>query len=165
VKGGCIDEPAILSEAKIQNDEPAILSEAKVQAMMASFLQIAAPILALLTAGLSLFLYLRLRSEFYEFRQLTRKAVTEQELSTKTNPLEVRLAEMELRLAASEMRRQEDADWLAQSESLNLNRRGQVLRLYRRGESADSIAGSLRMKPGEVQLIIKVFELGKAKID
>jgi hypothetical protein len=31
VKGGCIDEPAILSEAKIQNDEPAILSEAKIQ--------------------------------------------------------------------------------------------------------------------------------------
>ena len=132
---------------------------------MASFLQIALPVLAMAVAGVSLFLYFRLRSEFYEFRQLTRKAVSDEELSAKTTPLEVRLAEIDSRLAASEARRQEDADWLAEAESLNLNRRGQVLRLHRRGESPDSIASSLRMKPGEVQLIIKVFELGQAKID
>jgi DNA-binding NarL/FixJ family response regulator len=72
---------------------------------------------------------------------------------------------METRLADSENRRQQDAEWLAQAESLNLNRRGQVLRLHRRGEAPSSIASALRLSPGEVKLIIKVFELGRENSD
>jgi hypothetical protein len=44
--------------------------------------------------------------------------------------------------------------------SLHLNRRGQVLHLYRRGESPRKIAAALGMSQGEVKLIIKVVELG-----
>jgi hypothetical protein len=118
---------------------------------------------ALLGAAVPLWLFFRLRSEFNQFSQFTRKAVTEQELMDTRATLEIRLAELEMRIAAFDDRRQQDADWLAQAESLNLNRRGQVLRLHRRGESPSSIASALRLAPGEVKLIIKVFELGQEK--
>lgn len=137
---------------------------------MASFFQIGLPVIALLSAAASLYLLFRMRAEFAEYRKLTQKSVSDQELSEALQPLKVRLAEFEVRLAefdsrfaAAESRRQLDSDWLAEAESLNLNRRGQVLRLHKRGESPDNIASSLRMKPGEVQLIIKVFELGHQK--
>ena len=47
--------------------------------------------------------------------------------------------------------------------SLHLNRRGQVLQLYRRGESPRKIAAALGMSQGEVKLIIRVIELNPEK--
>ena len=129
------------------------------------FLQIALAALALAASGISIWLWFRLRSEFNLFSQLTREAITEDELNARIRVLEVRLAEIEARLADSENRRQQDTEWLAQAESLNLNRRGQVLRLHRRGEAPSSIASALRLSPGEVKLIIKVFELGRENSD
>jgi hypothetical protein len=43
--------------------------------------------------------------------------------------------------------------------SINLNRRGQVLRLFRRGDPPRQIASALGMRQGEVDLIIKVHQL------
>jgi len=43
--------------------------------------------------------------------------------------------------------------------SVNLTRRGQVLRLFRRGDSPRQIALSLGMRKGEVDLIIKVHQM------
>ena len=43
--------------------------------------------------------------------------------------------------------------------SVNLNRRGQVLRLYRRGDSPRQIATALGMRTGEVDLIVKVHQM------
>jgi hypothetical protein len=48
--------------------------------------------------------------------------------------------------------------WSA-SPSINLTRRGQVLRLSRRGDTARQIASSLGMRKGEVDLIIKVHQM------
>ncbi len=45
------------------------------------------------------------------------------------------------------------------SPSINLNRRGQVLRLSRRGDSARQIASTLSMRRGEVDLILKVHKM------
>ncbi|HLH01601.1 MAG TPA: hypothetical protein VKX25_02440 [Bryobacteraceae bacterium] len=128
-------------------------------------MQISLAVLALAGASVALWFLFRLRSEFNFFSQFTRKAITEEEFTSRLASLEVRLAELEARLADSDARRQQDAEWLAQAESLNLNRRGQVIRLHRRGESPASIAQALRLAPGEVKLIIKVFELGREKSD
>jgi hypothetical protein len=43
--------------------------------------------------------------------------------------------------------------------ALNLNRRGQVLRMRRRGESPETISGSLGIPRNEVDLLLKVHEL------
>jgi len=48
--------------------------------------------------------------------------------------------------------------WSA-NPSVNLTRRGQVLRLFRRGDSPRQIASSLGMNRGEVDLIIKVHQM------
>jgi len=45
------------------------------------------------------------------------------------------------------------------SPAVNLTRRGQVLRLFRRGDSPRQIASSLGMRKGEVDLIIKVHQM------
>jgi len=39
---------------------------------------------------------------------------------------------------------------------LNLSRRSQALRLFRRGQSAEEIAGSLSLTAGEVRLLLKI---------
>ena len=43
--------------------------------------------------------------------------------------------------------------------SVNLNRRGQVLRLSRRGDTPKQIASTLGMRQGEVDLILKVHQM------
>ncbi len=43
--------------------------------------------------------------------------------------------------------------------SINLNRRGQVLRLFRRGDTSRQIASALSIRRGEVDLIIKVHRM------
>jgi hypothetical protein len=42
---------------------------------------------------------------------------------------------------------------------MNLSRRSQALRLFRRGETPEQIASSLRMPAGEVRLLLKVHRL------
>ena len=132
---------------------------------MASSLLIGLAVLAGVAAGVALWFCFQLRSEFSLFSQFTRKAITDDQLASRLAGLQARLAEVEAHLSDTDVRRQQDAEWLAQAESLNLNRRGQVIRLHQRGESPSSIASTLRLAPGEVKLIIKVFELGREKID
>jgi len=43
--------------------------------------------------------------------------------------------------------------------ALNLNRRGQALRMRRRGESPETISGSLGIPRNEVELLLKVHEM------
>ncbi len=115
-------------------------------------------LISTLAASISLWLYLKLRSEF---RQLAFKTVNPQQISELTGALSVRLGLCESRLDSADRTRKDHAEWVSQAQSLNLNRRGQVLRLHRRGESAAEIASSLRMGQGEVKLMIKVYELSR----
>jgi DNA-binding NarL/FixJ family response regulator len=46
------------------------------------------------------------------------------------------------------------------ASGLNLTKRSQVLRLYRRGESPGHIAAALSMPQGEVELLLKVEQMG-----
>ncbi len=115
-------------------------------------------LISTLAASASLWLYLKLRAEF---RRLALQTVNPQQVSELTGALSVRLARCESRLDSADRTRKDHAEWVSQAQSLNLNRRGQVLRLHRRGESAAEIASSLRMGQGEVKLMIKVYELSR----
>jgi signal transduction histidine kinase len=47
----------------------------------------------------------------------------------------------------------------SEATAVNMNSHGQVLRLHRRGESAAAISSALRVPLGEVNLIVKVYEM------
>ena len=49
-------------------------------------------------------------------------------------------------------------------QSLNLNKRGQVLRMQRRGETPETIAAALRIPQNEVTLLLKVHELSREHV-
>lgn len=119
----------------------------------------AACLISILTAFVSLKFYLKLRAEL---RQLAFNTVNPQQVSEMTSAISARLSLCESRLDSADRVRKDHAEWVSQAQSLNLNRRGQVLRLHRRGESAAEIASSLRMGQGEVKLIIKVHEISRA---
>ena len=80
-----------------------------------------------------------------------------------------RLADVEAQCRQSESRARERADEprAAAAEppgvpvrpGMNLNRRGQALRLYRRGETPAEIARLLAIPAGEVRLLLKVHQL------
>ena len=57
----------------------------------------------------------------------------------------------------AEMRRSVPLE--ASAAPANINRRGQIMRLHRSGESISSIASALGVSHGEVKLMVKVQEL------
>ncbi len=112
----------------------------------------------LLAACVPTWLFVRLRAAL---QHLALSIAAHERVLNETKALNVRIAALEGRVETIDQNRKEHSEWISQAESLNLNRRGQVLRLHRRGDSASDIASALRMGPGEVQLMIKVYELGR----
>jgi hypothetical protein len=53
----------------------------------------------------------------------------------------------------------------AAGQPLNLNKRGQVLRMRRRGENPETIAGSLGIARNEVDLLLKVHQMAIESVD
>jgi hypothetical protein len=53
----------------------------------------------------------------------------------------------------------------AGQQALNLNKRGQVLRMRRRGENPETIAAALSMPRNEVDLLLKVHQLALEQVD
>jgi hypothetical protein len=71
------------------------------------------------------------------------------------------LDELRERLSERPAERPAPAGWAPEVAGVNLNRRGQVLRLRRRGRTVDEIASTLQMPRGEVELMVKVYELSQ----
>jgi hypothetical protein len=72
------------------------------------------------------------------------------------------LEEMRKRLLSHEEAGQADSPvWSFASGPLNLNRRGQILRLSRKGKSVAEIAQDLNVAQGEVELLLKVHDLSQ----
>jgi hypothetical protein len=55
--------------------------------------------------------------------------------------------------------------WQSAGLPVNLNRRGQILRLFRKGKSVAEIASDLRVAQGEVELLLKVHDLSQMGIN
>lgn len=113
-----------------------------------------------LVAGLSIAFFLSSRKQLLSLREEIVSATAEParltEVASEIEQLQKRLVEVE------ERRSPLAAEWSSEPSSLNLNRRGQVLRLYRRGEPSAQIASALGLSQGEVTLIIKVHELTRS---
>ena len=109
----------------------------------------------------------------YRLRRLVSRAVShEAAMSTVGAELEaqallsrqmsVDLEELRKRvLDHEEIARPSKPIWDTSGVPLNLNRRGQILRLSRKGKSVSEIASDLSIAQGEVELLLKVHDLGQ----
>lgn len=111
----------------------------------------------LLASGLllSLYLFISVKKENSALRrQLTdeRKQITDamEQFRTSLSRLESALEE------SAEPPRVPALPPPASSTSMNINKRGQALRMHRRGETPEQIAAALQMPRSEVELLLKV---------
>jgi hypothetical protein len=108
-----------------------------------------------LIAGLFQFLALKV-----ELSALKRSGETARdELTGRLKETEAALAN--LRETAAETAAEAGERNTPQGPALNLTRRTQALRMYRRGETVETIAGALRTPRNEIQLLIKLQELNE----
>jgi DNA-binding NarL/FixJ family response regulator len=113
-------------------------------------------------------IYLFLSIKF-ELRSLSRRAATKGEAALEKEATGNRLKQLasELEQLRSQLRefeqsRPDASRWVDEPASVQLNRQGQILRLYRKGKSIVEIASALHIPPGEVELLIKVHELAQS---
>jgi hypothetical protein len=95
-----------------------------------------------------------------DFNLMARHAVKRAELETRFSEVVTELETLRARLAAVEAR-PAVPDWTppeVTAQSLNLNRRGQILRLHGKGRSTAEIASDLQISQGEVELLVKVHD-------
>ena len=111
-------------------------------------------ILLMAAACVYLFFCLRKQSRVFGQREADGMALT-QEINGMVKAME----SINLRLEELERRKTITIDGSAEPASVNLNRRGQVLRLSRRGDSAGQIASALGLSQGEVKLTLRVHEM------
>ena len=74
-----------------------------------------------------------------------------------------RIEEMSKRLNESWDREPQHATAIVPRSGMNLNKRVQAVRMLRRGEDLAHIAAALQVPRREVELLIRVQEIGKAK--
>lgn len=95
-----------------------------------------------------------------EIRRVPQEPAPDPAIQDALTELASQIGQLRLRLEEVEQRKSPLSDWAeAEPKAVNLNRRGQVLRLYRRGDSVAHIASTLGLSTGEVALIVKVQEM------
>jgi hypothetical protein len=72
------------------------------------------------------------------------------------------IGELRARLNEIEQEGRRPLGLSGEPESLNLNRRAQILGLHRKGKPAREIASTLRIPQGEVELMVKVHHLSQS---
>lgn len=95
-----------------------------------------------------------------KMRTLARKSREQRE------DIEVRVTQLaktaeQLKAQLAEM---EKPQWVP-AQPLNLNKRGQILRMRRRGERPETIAGALALPRNEVELLLKVHDLSQEQVE
>jgi hypothetical protein len=114
---------------------------------------------ALLLLGAVVYAFLVIK---VELRLLGKRAVTRAELEGAMRKWTGELEELRARLNEAERERGSQAGLSAEPESLNLNRRAQILGLYRKGKPVREIACALHIPQGEVELMVKVHDLSQS---
>ena len=116
---------------------------------------IASPITLIVLAGAGMaacaFLFITLKTEIAENESRHRKQCAA--LESAASEMRASLEQMRLTLSEAESR---NAAAVRPVAGMNLNKRGQALRLYRRGEKSEQIAASLSLPLNEVELLLKV---------
>jgi DNA-binding NarL/FixJ family response regulator len=96
-----------------------------------------------------------------ELRLLARRAVTRGELDARWSEVVTELETLRAQVAAAAESRSAPVEWPTPDHPpapLNLNRRGQILRLHGKGRSTAEIASDLQISQGEVELLLKVHD-------
>jgi hypothetical protein len=103
--------------------------------------------------------------QFFSFRKRASQALVGardlESLETAMAQLSTEMQELRERLAERDAERPSPTGWVPEVTGVNLNRRGQVLRLRRRGRTVEEIAATLQLSRGEVELMVKVHELSQ----
>jgi DNA-binding NarL/FixJ family response regulator len=108
--------------------------------------------LTALAVGFGAYLYFALK---VELALLSRRSLTRAELEGRLTELVAELETLRARVAVVESRAA-PVDWAPQA--VNLNRRGQVLRLHGKGRTTAEIATDLQISQGEVELLVKLHD-------
>lgn len=112
--------------------------------------------LAVTATGMAacLALFIAVKRENFELRQRLRSQQTELEehIESFRHSLERMMESIEV----AESKPASPAPAVAPGVSMNLNKRSQALRMYRRGEPTERIAAALQLSRNEVDLILKV---------
>ncbi len=118
-----------------------------------------APVVLLVPAVvLAAYFYLSLK---VELRLMTRHTVSRADFDARLREVISEVESMRVQIANTDAR-SSNRDWGAAEPgptALNLNRRGQILRLHGKGRSSAEIASDLQISQGEVELLLKVHDL------
>ena len=117
--------------------------------------EIALAIELLVSAGLSLTCWNIKR----RLRALREEAAGMANLRNQVNILKAEVVDLRSRVEGIQEGNPGSSNWSTAAGGIHLNRRGQVLRLHRRGDSIPNIASALGLSNGEVALIVKVQQI------
>ena len=115
--------------------------------------------LALIAAGLlaSIGLFLSLKWELQKGRRRLKQELLRAQVENRQ--LKRQMEEIALRLEDAEDRAGVLVPPAPPKSGLNLGRRTQVIRMWRRGDRAEAIATTLNLPKNEVELLLKVHQL------
>jgi hypothetical protein len=123
----------------------------------------------LLLGGIAVALGALCVGQFFSFKKSFKKEATQavagvrdfESLEARVAHLVAEMDELRERSGERDAGRPAPVGWAPEVAGVNLNRRGQVLRLRRRGRTVEEIASTLQMPRGEVELMVKVHELSQ----
>ena len=115
--------------------------------------------LAFLAAGLlaSIYLFITLKCELQKGKARLKRDLARTEVENRD--LKRLIEDLSLRLEDAEDRAGVLVPPAPPKSGLNLGRRTQVIRMWRRGDRPDTIATSLNLPKNEVELLLKVHQL------
>jgi len=116
------------------------------------------PVLILQVAAL-LVAYTVILGLFLKNRRELKKLRAEARESARVHAAGVTDLSVQLEGIRSTVRQIEEAPVTPAAHGINLNKRAQVLRMYRRGENIPSIAAALRTPTHEVELVLKLHHM------
>ncbi|MGH9584191.1 MAG: hypothetical protein ACRD4O_14790, partial [Bryobacteraceae bacterium] len=94
-----------------------------------------------------------------QIRQIRRELAAERERTQGIEDIPKQIEDVQARLEHLNERTVPPLGWSPVSESVHLNRRGQVLKMHRGGHSVCEIASGLGVSEGEVRLTLKLHGL------
>ncbi len=118
--------------------------------------------IAVLVLPVCMYLFL---SAKVEKRRISLRITDESDMSSRLAQLAADLDQLrsELEQHSGRSEKPVTAAYSPGSCPINLNKRGQILQLHRRGDSVSSIAQVLHIAKAEVRLVIRVHELSTAR--
>ncbi len=100
-----------------------------------------------------------------EIRRIALRTMDKTDASDRFGQLTAEIAQLrsELKERVEVVERSKSPEYSLPSYPINLNKRGQILQLHRKGNPVSSIASVLHVAQAEVRLVIKVHQMSKSR--